>query len=179
MLTSEAAIKAIIESVINKCQQPSHEPEQITTGPSENLSQPSSSNHNLTNFMNLQDTRRAEGDIGDNPTSVIKKCQPSQESEQITTGPSENLSQLSSSNHNLTKRMNLHSTGYVEGDLDENPTSDLYNSSLWANDGETEATRGKTTSQNGEKNKNTANLGEGDKGQICKEEENSNASSEL
>ena len=47
MLTSEAAIKAIIESVIKKSQS-NHELEQITTGPDENLSQPLNSDHNLT-----------------------------------------------------------------------------------------------------------------------------------
>ena len=47
MLTSEAAIKAIIESVIKKSQS-NHELEQITTGPAENLSQPLNSDHNLT-----------------------------------------------------------------------------------------------------------------------------------
>ena len=107
MLTSEAAIKAIIESVIKKCQQPSQQPEQITTGPSENLSHLSSSDHNLTNCMNLPNTGRAEGD------------------------------------------------------MDENPTSEHYYSSLWANDAGTEA-REKTTSHIGEKNKNAGNLGEED-----------------
>ena len=53
MLTSEAAIKAIIESVIKKSQS-NHELEQITTGPGENLSQSLNPNHNLTKEINLQ-----------------------------------------------------------------------------------------------------------------------------
>ena len=53
MLTSEAAIKAIIESVIKKSQS-NHELEQITAGPGENLSQSWNPNHNLTKEINLQ-----------------------------------------------------------------------------------------------------------------------------
>ena len=69
MLTSEAAIKAIIESVIKKSDQSNQEPEQITTGPSENLSQPlNSNNHNLMNGINLQDSGSAGCDLEDNPT---------------------------------------------------------------------------------------------------------------
>ena len=66
MLTSEAAIKAIIESVIKKSQQ-NHEPEQLTTGLSENLSQPSSSDLNLINGINLQDSGSAQGDLANSP----------------------------------------------------------------------------------------------------------------
>ena len=66
MLTSEAAIKAIIESVIKKS---NHEPEQIATGPSENPSQPLlNPDHNLISGINLQDTGSAKGDLEDSPT---------------------------------------------------------------------------------------------------------------
>lgn len=66
MMTSEAAIKAIIESVIKKSQQ-NHEPEQLTTGLSENLSQPSSSDLNLINGINLQGSESAQGDLANSP----------------------------------------------------------------------------------------------------------------
>ena len=62
MLTSEAAIKAIIESVIKKSQQ-NHQPEQITTGLSENLSQPLNSNG-----INVQDIGSSGGDLEDKTT---------------------------------------------------------------------------------------------------------------
>jgi len=63
MLTSEAAIKAIIESVI-KNSQSNHELEQI--GPSENLSQPLKSDHNL--ISDSINTGSAEADLEESPT---------------------------------------------------------------------------------------------------------------
>ena len=64
MLTSEAAIKAIIESVIQKSQS-SPEPGKSATGPSENLSRTLCSNHTSTNDMKLEVTAR--GDMADEP----------------------------------------------------------------------------------------------------------------
>ena len=64
MLTSEAAIKAIIESVIQKSQS-SPEPGKTATGPSENLSRTLCSNHTSTNDMKLEVTAR--GDMADEP----------------------------------------------------------------------------------------------------------------
>ena len=112
-MTSEAAIKAIIESVIKKSQQ-NHEPEQLSTGLSENLSQPSSSDLSLINGINFQDSESARGDLANRPIE-----------------------------HN--------------------------NSSLGADIAEKEPS-GKKSSQNGEKNENTRNLEEREKGQIWKAE---------
>ena len=68
MLTSEAAIKAIIESVIKKSQSSLELEEQITTGPGENISD---TDPDLTKGINLQDTGSAQSDLEEDCNSSL------------------------------------------------------------------------------------------------------------
>ena len=91
--------------------------------------------------------------------SVIKKSQSSLElEEQITTGPGENISDT---DPDLTKGINLQDTGSAQIDLEED-----FNSGLGANNAEKEPSGRRT----GEKNPNMGNLEKGGKGRICKDE---------